>query len=135
MGTAGKGEEESSYLPASVCDKVSSGFSKNPAMLALLPPLHRRCSSPGVREERAGRGGWLCSSRCVFSCAVHTIGCTRASYCHTPVVYGSVFLPTPRFLGLLVLSLSLRSLCLSVFTTATGLVSCPTFPQHGEVRE
>lgn len=26
-------------------------------------------------------------------------------------------------------------LCLSALTIATGLVSCPTFPQHGEVRD
>lgn len=54
MGTAGKGEGKSSYLPASVLDKGSAGFNRNPVMLALLPPLRRRCSSPGVREEQAG---------------------------------------------------------------------------------
>lgn len=96
MGTAGKGEGKSSYLPASVLDKGSAGFNRNPVMLALLPPLQRRCSSPGVREEQArcrgaGRGGWLCPSRCVLSWAVHTISLQQG-----------ILVPQPRGLWKLV---------------------------------
>lgn len=119
--------------------QASSGFNRNPVTFALLPLFHRRCSSPGVREEQTGREGWLCSGRCVFSCAVHTIGLQPRilvpqsnairklvpSHCQVPRVTGALFIPEEHVL------------CLSVLATATGLVSCPTFPQpqRGEVRD
>lgn len=123
------GEGESSYLPASVLDEVSSGFNMNPVMLALLPPLHRSCSSPGVREEQAGRGGWLCPHGGVFSCAVHTISLQLMGILVLQSSGVQKLVPScsqvPR---VMVLSSSLKSMFCALVFSLLPQVLCPAQP-------
>lgn len=124
-GNSREGRRVAIWQP--LCLTISSGFYKNPVMLALLSPLQRRCSSPGVREEQAEEAG--CAPAGVCSPVLCTpSACSRGSKDHSPVVYGSSLLPTPSFLGLLVLSSSLRSMSCALAFSPLPQVLCPAQP-------